>query len=231
MVRYHCIERELLVFAIQHNHRRMHIQRITGFLTGARLPALTHDFSQIAQLHIEVLGGFAFQRNVPALQLRLISLTRRVQLRCLEVAHIGNHQHHLRVLGEAVCHLLEPKAHIFHTDFLGRHQERNLRKTVVHCPQHMRQYLCVPHTRIKQTQRRWFRIQPLELFVNTLRNRPLFIGGGDEQQILLAAVKKAQRLSGCRFSSRIIFSIWHSDDYSCCTQSPLTAAQPSTRLD
>ena len=187
-------EHELVIGAVQDQHRRRHVQRIAGALAGGGLPALPQVALQLVDLLIELIGRRALQRHVPPVQLLPHRRVARVQPRRLGVEHVGDRQHRLRVLEKAVPHAPQADAHVLQADFLADHQERNGGKAVVQLPHHLAEHGGVAHAGVEDPQGRGCRSQVPELHADAVGHDPFFAARGDEQQVLFAVVEKAKML-------------------------------------
>ena len=126
---------------------------------------------------------------------RLVGIGQR-QRRRVRVAEVGDHEHRVAVLVEAVRHLLQAQAHILEADLLRDREHRHRREQLMGRAHHSREDGRVAHPGIEEPQRRRRRVQLRQLERRALDHDRLLVAGVDEGQVLLAVVVEAKRRSG-----------------------------------
>ena len=112
--------------------------------------------------------------------------------RRVRIGEVGQHQHGLRMLEEAVRHLLQGEADVLEADLLADRVERHVREAVVHRAHHARQHRAVADAGVEHAHRRRARMDVAELERDAARHHPLLRAGVDEQQIFLPVVEEAE---------------------------------------
>ncbi len=198
--RDHRVQHELLIGAVEHQHRGLLVERVAGLVAGAHLPPVPQQRPQGVDLGLELVGGGTIEGTVAPVERRLLRLRVGAKARRFRVVHVGHDHHHLRMLGEAVRQLLERQAQILEAYLLADDQERHVGERLVQTPERARQDSAVTGARIEKIQRRRARRNVRYLTTHLLRDRPFLATGGDEHQVLLAVVEETERpLRGIEF--------------------------------
>ena len=200
------------VLAVQHQDRRLDIERVAGFLAGSGLPAVGQDRAQAAHLLVELVRRAAVERDVPALHRQLGLRPVEAQPRRLGIVEICDDDDELRVLLKAVRQLFKGQPHIFQADLLADHTEGHRRELPVQVAQHPGQHRAVAHAGVEQVERRRRRLQERNFPPDPLRHFPLLGAGRDEHQVFLAVIEEAE---GVLRNLRLRFGTGR-DRHSCC---------------
>ena len=102
------------------------------------------------------------------------------------------------MLEQPVGHLLQHEAHVLEADLLADDVERHRREAVVHGAHGAGEHRAVAHAGVEQAQRRRAWMDVGQLHADALGDHPLLAAGGDEQQVFLPVVVKAEVLGGAR---------------------------------
>ena len=187
------VQHEFLIAPVEHQHRRLLVERIAGLLAGAHLPPVLQQRPQRVDLGFELMGRAAIEGHLAPMERRLLLLGVRAQARRLGVMHVGHDDHHVRMLGETVRQLLQGQAQILDADLLAHHHKGHIGKRLVQPPEGTCQHGAVAGPRVEQMQRRRLRHHVGNFRTHLLRHGPLLTAGGDEHQVLLAVIEEAKR--------------------------------------
>ena len=182
-----------MVFAVDHQHRRPHINGVARLGRGLGLPAISQGRTEgFDLLGIIVRGGAGQAHFLPVEGCRGLHIARH-QARGLGVVEVGDHQHRGRMLDEAVGHFLQAQSHVLEADLLGHGQQGHGRVQRMDLAHELGQDRGVAHARIKQADGRRRGMQGGQLLANAPRHGGLLAAGADEGQVFLAIVVKAER--------------------------------------
>ena len=189
----HAVEQELVIFAVDDQHRRTHHQRVATRRARPRLPAAGQRAVELIDLlSVFVRRATAQPHLLPVECGGQLGIARH-QPRRLGIVEIGDHEHRGRMLEQAVGQLLEPEAHVFEADLLGDHEHRHGRELAMRAAHDTRDHRAVAHAGVEQAHRRRRRPQQCHLVRGAARDRRFLVAGGDERQVLLAVVVEAER--------------------------------------
>ena len=187
------IEREPVVGAVEHDHRRLDVDRVAGARARAHLPPVGQDRAQLRDLPVELVRGVTFEGELPPVDARPGAVAGRLQPGGLAVVQVGEHHHGLRVLGESVRELLQGEPHVLQADLLADDEERHGGEVPVKLSEHARHHGTVAGPGVEHPQRGWRGRERRQLGADALADRPLLAAGGHEQQVLLPVVEEAER--------------------------------------
>ena len=197
-----------MILAIDDEHRRPHIDRVSGLRARLGLPAESERRREFLDLLSVLVRGLALESDLVPVERGSRADVARHQTRRLRVIHVGDHEHGRGVLQKAVRHLFEAEADILEADFLGDDHQRHRRALAVGVTHDPRENCRVPHAGIEYAKRRRRRPDMLEFERGPMRDRRLLVAGIDERQVLLAVVVETERrrlLVGRRFDRRNMF--------------------------
>jgi len=101
-----------VIFTIDHHRRRFYIERVAGLLARPGTPTGAQDRLQpIADLRIEFMRGSAFKLYFLPIEICWRRVSRREACDFV-IIEIGRHEYGMRMLVEAVHHLLDRKTDI-----------------------------------------------------------------------------------------------------------------------
>ena len=104
-LRDHVLKQESVIIAVQHQRRRMLVDRVATLRAVARLPVLGEKRLERRDLLAEIVRGGAGERRLVPNHRRGVLYGARLQPRRLAVVHVGDDEHSRRMLEEAVGHL------------------------------------------------------------------------------------------------------------------------------
>ena len=186
------IEQEFVVVAIDHQHDRPLIDRISALLRYSRFPVFAEERLEVRDLPLEGVRGGAFQRHLmPDHAGRGADRFNRQPGR-FGISEIGQDNDAGRMLDETIRHFLQGEADVFQTDFLGDNVERHGRKTVVHGAHHAREHGAVADAGIEHAHGRRTRVNIAEFEPDPVGDFPFLRAGVHEQQIFLPVVEEAE---------------------------------------
>ena len=145
-------------------------------------------------LTLELVPGRALERHVPPLQVRLVGLGTRPQVRRFEVRHVGEHEHALGVLGKTAGERVERQPGVLHRELLADDEARNRRRVVVEMTEHVRQDDAVAGAGIEDPNRWRSRLQVWQLLADLRADHGLLARGRHEHQVLLTVVEEAESI-------------------------------------
>jgi len=180
------------ILAVEHQDRRLDIERVAGFLAGLGLPPFGQDRPEAAHLLVELVRRAALQRDVPALHRQLGLRSVDAQQGRFGIVEIGDDDDELRMLLKPVRQFFQGQAHILHTDLLADDAEGYGGKLPVQVAQHPGQHRAVADAGIEQVERRRRRLQERNFAADPLRHFPLLRAGRDEHQVFFAVVEEAE---------------------------------------
>lgn len=141
---------------------------------------------------LELEGRGAAKRQGQPTQLGLSRGGLRVEPRRFGVEQVGHDQHCLRMLLQAVGHLLKADAHVLVAYLLTNGQQRHAGETVVQQPHDACEHSAVAHACVKDPQGVRFGLQVLDLHADAVRYDLFFVAGVHEEEVLLPVVEEAE---------------------------------------
>ncbi len=187
-----------MVLAVDHEHRRAHYRRIAGLRVRLRLPAVRQHRTRAPRSARRTRTRTCpSRRSVCQFSAPRSSGVARRQLRRVHVAQVRDHEHGVRVLVEAVRHLLEPEPDVLEADLLRHRQQRHGREVAMDAAHQPREDGRVAHAGVEDPQRRRRRPELTQLLAPLARDDRLLVAGVDERQVLLPVVVEPERRRIC----------------------------------
>ncbi len=187
-----------MVFAVDHQHGRTHVDRIARAGAGFGLPAVVERGLEFFDLLGVLMRASACQAHFLPVQSCRGKYVARHQARRLGVVEVGNDQNRGRMLVEPVGHLIQPETHILQTDFLRHRHQGNGGKHPVCAAHEARKNGRIPHPGVEDAQRGWSGTHEPEFVKRAPRDRGFLVARIDEGQILLTVVVEAKRSRAIR---------------------------------
>ena len=181
-------QNELPVLPVNDMHHRGDVDRVAGAGTGFHPPILGHLLVNVPQLAGELQGGGTPQGGAPPGHLRFAG--GGAQAGGFGVGHIGDDEHHLRVLVQAIRQAVQGLADVLQADLLAHDQPRDMGETFVEHPHDVGEHGGVPHSGVEHPQGVRAGGDALRLPGYPRRHLLLLGGGGDEHHIGGPAVEK-----------------------------------------
>jgi hypothetical protein len=122
------VEQELVVATVEHEGRRCQRDRVAGRRAGARSPVRGEHRRERLDLHAQLVRGRSVEGHLPPAQLRGPLGVAREEHRCVGVGEVRDDEHGVRVLDEAIGHLLETEAYVLEADLLRDREHGNVGK-------------------------------------------------------------------------------------------------------
>ena len=192
-LRDHGVEQELVVLAVDHQHRRAHQHGIARFRAGLRLPAVCERAAEVLDLLRVLVRGHAVEAYLlPVERCRELGVARH-QAGGFGVVEVGDHEHGSRVLDQPVGQFLEAEPYVLEADLLGDDQQRHRRELAMRAAHDSRDHRTVAHTGVEDPHGRRRRSQQRDLVGGAARYRRFLVAGIYEGQVLLAVVIEAKR--------------------------------------